>query len=306
MYPTLSHLIKDLTGVDFHLLLATFGFFVTISFLLSAYFLKRELMRKEKEGLLDFFFNKKKEIVYPHQIVADIMLIAAITGVIGARVFSILEYPDEFIYAPIETLFSFSGLTFYGGLIFGSIAVVIYTRKKGIITIHLLDASAPALMLAYAVGRIGCQLAGDGDWGIDNLSPKPEWMSFLPDWFWAYSYPGNVLNEGVPFASNDIYCHVLQNPVFPTPLYETIMCSILFIFLWAIRKQIHTAGLMFSIYLMLNGIERFFIEKIRIDSEYHIFHIHFKQATFISVFIFLAGLFLAGISLWQKKYSQTN
>ena len=304
MYPTISHILEDLTGVYFPLPFPTFGCFVALSFWISSYFLKLELKRKEREGLLDFFMDKKGNLVHPHEITGNILAIAAIAGIIGARFFSILEYPEEFINAPIETLFSFSGLTFYGGLIFGCVAVIIYTIKRGITTIHLLDASAPALMLAYAVGRIGCQLAGDGDWGIDNLDPKPEWMSFLPDWMWAFSYPGNVLMKGVPFATNDIYCYVLENPVFPTPFYETIMCSVLFFFLWAIRKKIHTAGLLFSIYLMLNGVERFLIEKIRVDVEYHIFNIHFKQATLIAIILFICGLLFAGYSLRQKQHSE--
>ncbi len=293
--------------MDIPIPFATFGIFIALSFLASAFFLKLELKRKEKDGQIRPFSDKKGNQIHPYQAVRTMMLIAVIFGAAGARIFSILEYPDEFLYAPIETLFSFSGLTFYGGLIFGSIAVIIYTGKKKIKTIHLLDAAAPALMLGYATGRIGCQLAGDGDWGCDNLSPKPDRMSFLPDWLWAYNYPHNVMNEGIPIAGcTNQYSHMLATPVFPTPLYEIIMCSVLFIFLWSIRKKIHKAGLLFSIYLIANGAERFFIEKIRIDSEYHFFNIHFKQATFIAIIIFISGLCLAGFSLRKKPCSETN
>jgi prolipoprotein diacylglyceryltransferase len=78
------------------------------------------------------------------------------------------------------------------------------------------------------------------------------------------------------------------------------MCFSLFLALWFLRKRIHMAGLLFSLYLIFNGIERFFIEKIRIDSEYHFFNLHFKQATFISVLILISALFLAGYSLRQN------
>ena len=242
MYPTLSHLIKDLLGVYIPLPFATFGFFVALSFIISAFFLKLELKRKEKEGLVHSFFDKKGNSIHPFETVSTMILVAGLFGIIGARIFSILEYPDEFLNAPIDTLISFSGLTFYGGLIFGSIAAIIYARKKGISTIHLLDASAPALMLAYAIGRIGCQLSGDGDWGIDNLSPKPLWLKSFPDWTWAYHYPHNVINQGIHIEGcTDKYCNILANPVFPTPLYEITICFFLYL-ANKLEKRVYDGG----------------------------------------------------------------
>lgn len=302
MYPTLSYFIEDLIGIWIPLPFATFGIFMAFSFLISSFFLKLELKRKEKNNLLHAFYNKKGKLTYPHEIVENIVLIAVFSGLVGARIFSILEYPDDFIRAPLETLFSFSGFTFYGGLIFGAIAVVMYARKVGIRTIYLVDAAAPALMLAYAIGRMGCQLAGDGDWGIDNLSPKPDWLSSMPDWVWAYNYPHNVINAGIPIPGcNKEYCHVLVNPVFPTPLYEIIACLFLFGMLWLLRKRIHTAGILFSIYLIFNGIERFLIEKIRIDSEYNILGFFIKQAEIISLLLIMTGTLLWIAFRFQKN-----
>ena len=123
--------------------------------------------------------------VFPSQRIGDIIIIAAIFGIAGAKIFSVLENLDAFWQDPLGQLFSGSGLTIYGGLILAFIAVYIYVQRHGIPPIHVMDAIAPALMLGYAVGRIGCQLSGDGDWGIVNELSKPGWFIF-PDWAWAY------------------------------------------------------------------------------------------------------------------------
>lgn len=203
------------------------------------------------------------------------------------------------MHDPIDALLSFSGLTFYGGLIVAAIAVLYYTNKNNIPALHMIDAAAPGLMLAYGIGRIGCQLSGDGDWGIVNLAPKPEWMSFLPDWMWAFTYPHNVINEGVPIPSCEgAHCFVLPQPVFPTPFYEVVMAFVLFGVLWSIRKRIAIPGMLFSLYLVMNGVERFFIEKIRVNSTYDILGKQVTQAELISTILIIAGL--SGI-LWLNK-----
>lgn len=232
-----------------------------------------------------------EEEIQPYQLTGSIILIGVIASILGAKIFHNLENPDEFLRDPVEALLSFSGLTFYGGLIVTTITLLWYGKKNGIPPLILADTAAPATMLGYAIGRIGCHVSGDGDWGIINEMAKPEWLSFLPDWFWAYDYPNNVLNEGIPIEGCvGKYCSVLEFPVFPTPMYETIVCTIFFLVLWGIRKRIKTQGLLFSIYLMLNGTERFFIEKIRVNEVYHILGKEITQAEIISVILFLIGL----------------
>jgi phosphatidylglycerol:prolipoprotein diacylglycerol transferase len=147
------------------------------------------------------------------------------------------------------------------------------------------------MMLAYAVGRLGCQLSGDGDWGIVNLHPKP--FSWLPDWVWSYRYPHNVLEAGNPIAGcAGQYCNQLAQPVYPTPFYEFLMCSVLFLVLWLIRKKIRVAGQLFGIYLIFNGMERFLIEKIRVNTKYEGLPFQPTQAELISLVLVLGGVLL--------------
>src|SRR6185312_8549365 len=189
----------------------------------------------------------------------------------GAKLFDALENYQDFFNNP-AMIFSGSGLTVYGGLIVGGISVLVYTSKKGIPILHMVDAAAAPMILAYAIGRIGCQMAGDGDWGIVNQNPMPSFLSFLPHWMWSFGYPHNVENIGdpIPGCLGD-YCHVLNPGVYPTPFYETIMGMIIFFILWSMRKKIHVPGVLFCWYLVFNGIERFLIELIRVNIKYHIF-----------------------------------
>jgi len=417
MYPNLYLALKDLFGISLPFLrfVNSFGFFVALSFIAAAITLTKELMRKEREGLLSYreetvwigkpasptelslnfllgfvlgfklvglvtadsaltanvqdyllsmqgslpagiiggllfaglkFYERNKQKldkpeerrvrIWPHDRVGDLTIYAFVFGFAGAKIFNSLETWNDFVRDPVGSLFSFSGLTFYGGLICAALAIWYYARKNGIGFWHLNDAAAPGLMLAYSVGRIGCQVAGDGDWGILNsayiTSPagKPmgvtlsQWAltlrqnsqlylpqfgslekvphltakapSFLPDWLFAYSYPHNVIGEGVRIADcNGQYCSQLPIPVFPTPLYETLTCLALFFILWSLRKKLKVPGTLFGIYLVLNGVERFLVEHIRVNSTYNIFGFHPTQAELIS-----AGLIIAGALIYFR------
>ncbi|MEP6617144.1 MAG: prolipoprotein diacylglyceryl transferase family protein [Ginsengibacter sp.] len=296
--------------------------------------------------------------IWPHDRVGDIVIIALVFGIIGAKLFDNLENWDRFIKNPLANLLSPSGLTFYGGLICAAIAVSVYAVKKGINFWHLVDVAAPGLMIAYAIGRIGCQVSGDGDWGIynsayiadqpghvvpaspeqfnrklqanagyflegrvlnpdstssavtdrhyDELSKVPSKSfrgpSFLPVWLFAYTYPHNVNEDGVLLPDcNDKYCRVLPQPVFPTSLYETTVCLLFFLLLWSIRKKIIIPGVLFGIYLMLNGVERFFVELIRVNAVYSLFGYHPTQAELVSVLLFIAGFVIVLIQNSRAK-----
>lgn len=239
--------------------------------------------------------EEREVTVHPYELTGSITMIAAVAGIIGAKLFHLFEDPDNFLNffrnPSIDNLLS--GLTIYGGLIVGGAAVLFFAKKRGIPMLHLADATAPGLILAYGIGRIGCQVSGDGDWGIVNTASKPGWMSWLPDWLWAYDYPNNVNRMGVPFDGQpcfDGYCTHLIPPVFPTPVYETIMALIIFIILWSLRKKIKIPGIIFGLYLVFNGIERFFIEKIRVNDTYNLLGMEITQAEIISTLVFIAGV----------------
>lgn len=254
--------------------------------LLNAFLKYRESKKQELEKPKTI-----SETIHPFQLVGNITMIAAISGILGAKIFHNLENINDFIADPIGQLLSFSGLTFYGGLICGAIAVIYYAKKYGINYKIISDAAAPGLMLAYGIGRMGCHFSGDGDWGINNLTPKPEWMSFLPDWTWAYNYPHNVINAGVPIEGCiGNYCNQLLYPVYPTALYEILMALSLFSILWYLRKRINIAGMLFGIYMIVNGLERFFIEKIRVNTKYILFGQEITQAELISFAMIISGI----------------
>ena len=240
--------------------------------------------------------------IWPQDRVGDIVILAAAFGFLGAKIFHNLENWNDFAKDPIGSLISFSGLTFYGGLICAGIAIIYYAKRKKIKVIHLADAMAPTMMLAYALGRIGCQVSGDGDWGIVNNNPKP--FSWLPDWLWAYHYPHNVINEGIPInGCTGPYCNQLASPVYPTALYEIIACLFLFFVLWFVRKRIKVAGQISGLYLIFNGLERFFIETIRVNTKYEALPFQPTQAELISVILVICGVLLMTQS---KKWFQKD
>lgn len=437
MYPNLYFVFNEWFGwkINAFKIFYTFGIFVAIAFIVSAYILTLELKRKEKSGLLspreetittgkpasflDLFINglvgfifgykligaflasrqsgidlqeyifsregsiggglllaavlvflkyreknkqklvkpEKRTIrIWPHDRVGDIVIFALIFGILGAKLFDNLENWDRFIENPIGNLLSPSGLTFYGGLICATIAICIYARRKGINLLHLIDAAAPALMIAYAIGRMGCQTAGDGDWGIFNsayisdvpghvVPATPEQFQeklkehstyflhgsvtdpggvstmvtdrheesldkvphksfrgpdFLPTWMFAFTYPHNVNEDGILIPGCEgKYCRALPLPVFPTPFYEIVASFILFLFLWLIRRRIKAPGVIFCIYLILNGIERFLVETIRVNTTYSIFGLHPTQAELISSILVILGII--GIIYYNRR-----
>ena len=262
---------------------APVGILVGIFFLVLKWYEKNKVKLPKPE--------EKTFRIWPHDRVGDIVLYAAIFGFLGAKIFHNLENWGEFVKDPIGNLIAFSGLTFYGGLICATVAIIYFARKHKIGVVHLADAMAPTMMFAYAMGRIGCQVSGDGDWGIVNNNPKP--FAWMPDGLWSSVYAHNVIGEGVPIKDCvGQYCNQLPMPVYPTALYEVIACLLLFGVLWFLRSRIKVAGRLAALYLMFNGIERFSIEQIRVNTKYVDLPFQPTQAEIIALVLFLGGVFL--------------
>ena len=182
-----------------------------------------------------------------------------------------------------------TGFSIYGGLCFGIIAGVIYIKRRSIPVIPMLDATAPSIMLGYGIGRLGCQISGDGDWGIAaNMALKPNW---LPDWLWAQTYDGNI--AGVIITPPGVY---------PTPTYEIGMALCVACVLWILRIHKHRPGYLFSLFLLLAGFERIVIEKIRVNVRYDLLGTSVTQAEAISFLLIIAGLVGILATLRTKRF----
>ncbi|MDH5546050.1 MAG: prolipoprotein diacylglyceryl transferase [Gammaproteobacteria bacterium] len=278
-FPFLGDVFNHFFGLDWNLPIPMFGLFVATAIVLATYVARKEVERYQGLSLLGsarVIVSKTGETQWipVHGVISDLALVCAIAGIVGARVFHILEYPSDFLGDPMSMIFTQGGFSIYGGLVFGFVAGIVFLRKREIPLWPMLDALSPSLILGYAIGRVGCQISGDGDWGIAaDLGSKPDW---LPQWFWAQTYENNVI--GV----------VIQSPgVYPTPLYEVLMGLLIFAILWNVRKRFMPLGMMFFLYLLLSGFERLLIEQIRINTEYRLFNLAFTQAELISTLLII-------------------
>jgi phosphatidylglycerol---prolipoprotein diacylglyceryl transferase len=177
-----------------------------------------------------------RELGKPAEWSYEIIFAALVGGLVGARVDYIVENWDSAKHDLLGSLFSGSGLVWLGGVIGGAIAVVLWAWRRGFLGLALLDLCAPLLALGYAIGRIGCQVSGDGDYGK---------ASHLP---WAMAYPHGTKPIDVR--------------VQPTPIYETVAMGLLALVLWRLRDRFRP-GILFALWLVLSGLERVLIEFIR-------------------------------------------
>jgi prolipoprotein diacylglyceryltransferase len=307
MFPTLSYLLRWLTGWSPNLPVPTFGFFMALSFWAAYAVFTLEFRRKQqsrtggsrtsaqgrgappvrRRGAPTVLFRSSRAPYWPADGQAADLL--RIDRLCRRLLLAKLEDIYGLWHQPWRWLMRYHGLTFYGGLLFGAVTYLVILRRQGISLATAVDIGSPGMLLAYAIGRLGCHLAGDGDWGIVNRAAKPAWLSWAPDWTWAAHYPHNVIRQGVYIEGCRLdYCTVLPDAVFPTSLYESLVCGLLFFLLWMLRRRLTTPGLLFFIYAILIGLERFGMEYIRVTPRHIFLGWTLTQAQLISLgFIFI-------------------
>jgi phosphatidylglycerol---prolipoprotein diacylglyceryl transferase len=206
------------------LTLQTFGIMFSLGFIAAGALVARRLV----------------ELGKPVDWAYEISFAALVGGFLGARLYYMGQHWSNVVDDPVGSVFSGEGLVWYGGAIGGALTVFAWAWYRGFLELALLDLAAPALALGYAIGRIGCQLSGDGDYGIASNLP------------WAMAYPDGT----VP---TDVEVH-------PTPVYETLAMGLVAWLLWTWRDRLRP-GLLFAVYLVLAGGERFLVEFVRRNDE---------------------------------------
>ena len=271
MYPVIFDFgVVNLFGFQFHLAIYSFGLMLVIAFYTCFYLLDNDL----------------KESEYDNKLASDIIFWSALGGIIGSKLYHVIENLDHIMASPnpMGQIFSGSGLVFLGGLAGAIIAVSFVLRSYKVSWFVFADKLAPLIFLGYAIGRIGCFLVGD-DYGTPSKLP------------WAISY-----QEGLPPTTKTVFSY--QFPwidvsnfdseiltVHPTQLYEAIICGLMFYVLWKKRNYIQYQGQLFFSYLILAGLERFFIEFIRTNEKY-LFET-FSGAQLLSVLMISVGSYFS-------------
>jgi len=246
----------------------SFGLMMALGFLIANYVLALDLKRRKLNPA----------------IANNIILIGLATGIVGSKLLFLIENWSDFIANPIQEGFSPSGLTWYGGFVLAALCIYWYSRKIKVGFKIISDATSPALLLGYGVARLGCHFAGDGDYGFPTNLP----------WGTDYSkgtYPPSVAFKPFPEITSRYPNGIVPDntPCQPTPVYEFIICTILFLIMWKYRKSIKPDGAMFALYLLVAGAERFSIEFLRINPR---IAFGLSEAQLISIPLMLLGTLL--------------
>ena len=184
-----------------------------------------------------------------------IALIAIVSGVVGSKLLFVVEEWDRFVVDPKGVMFGAGGFSFYGGAAVAVLAIYPYLRWNGISLLAFGDAVAPGALLGRGIGRIGCHLSGDGDyglptalpWGTDyshGIFPPSQAIARLPEL--ARTFPGGIAPDNLPMH--------------PTGVYEFLISALLFVVLWRYRTRAHPAGRLLMLYLLATGGVRFVLE----------------------------------------------
>lgn len=257
------------------LTITSFGVFMALSFLTAGWVLSAELKRKGEDPELAW----------------DMVMWAAIGGILGAKLYYMVLHWPETIADPGRAILSRSGLVWYGGFLAAAGLILWQLSRRKVSIPRAADAVAPALALAYAVGRIGCFMVGD-DYGRPTDLP---WGIAFP----RGAPPSTAHNLRTLFGV-DVPAGIPGNTVLavhPTQLYEVAMSLVIFAILWRLRTRLHEAGMLFAVWLSLAGVERFVVELFRAKDDRFLGPLTLAQT--ISI-----GLVVAGIVLLQRVRHQ--
>ena len=237
------------------LTLGTYGLMLATALLCGFFVLRADLNRRQLDA-------------NPETIIG----LVGLAGLVGAKLWHVLESPADFFANPLQRIFSSSGFAFYGSFLAGFLMLVLLARHYRMPLLVMLDVAAPAAALGYGIGRIGCLISGDGDYGTPTSLP------------WGMSFPNGL----VPTTER----------VHPTPIYEFLAAVAIFVYLWrlgarSLRKPM-PAGEVFASYLVLTGLARFLVEFIRINPRSVL---GMSNAQAVSLISFVAG----GVLFWVVK-----
>ncbi len=243
----------------------SFGVMLALAFLAAGNVLGRELARRGMDP--DF--------------ASSFVLWAAVGGLVGSRLLSIFDDWHAFVAHPLAFIFTGAGFVFYGGLLGGFLTVSFVIWSRGLSWLRVADCIAPGLAIGQAIGRIGCLLAGDGDWGTPTTLP------------WGMSYPNAIIGWDDWLKANGLPPETL---VHPAPIYETLGYGLVFLVLWQMRRSRHPDGMILWWYLLLSATVRFLVEFVRVNPR---LAFGLSQAQFIS----LGLIAVATILIWRTAES---
>lgn len=269
MYPVIIDFgVINILGFEFHLAIYSFGLMLVVAFYSCYFLLNAEL----------------KILGYDEKLASDIIFWSAFGGILGAKIYYLIENIDRVLdsYDPLGMIFSGAGLVFLGGLIGSIICVSFVLKKNSLPWLTFANIIGPLIFLGYAIGRLGCFLVGD-DYGIPSKLP------------WAMSFPNgipptttSIFSDSYPWIDiSDFEPGLLT--VHPTQLYEAIGCFLLFFLMWRNRKAPSLKDNLFFLYIFLAGVERFIIEFLRTNQKYLLDT--FSGAQILSLVMIIVGLY---------------
>ena len=234
----------------------SFGVFMALAAVAAAWVVQAELKRNG----------------YNPELASTMVFAAAIGGLVGARILFIVEDWSNFLRSPWSYIFTGAGFTWYGGFLGGVLGVTWVVLKNKIPWLKAADIAAPALAVGYGIGRLGCHVAGDGDWGTVTNVP------------WGVAYTKAIIgwvdpSTGIPYPPG-VRVH-------PTPIYEFLESALIFGILWSLRKKEYAPGTMFWLYLALSGLARLVVEFWRLNP---VFAFGLTEAQWFGVLMIFIGM----------------